>query len=269
MQRHYSLAQLTTLSLAPPAMIETAARAGYEGCGLRLLPFTPDGVAYDLMADAPLLRETLAAQRDTGVRVGDLEIIRLNERFDVAAYGAFFEVAQRLGAENVLVAGEDPDEGRLTESFARLCEAAGSHGLTVDMEFMPWLAVDRLSRARRVIEAAGRDNGGVLIDPLHFARSASTLEELAELPGARVHYAQICDAPAGIPATTAEMIHTSRCARLLPGEGDIALGEIFARLPRDIPISIEIPNDARLAEMGPEAWARRCLEASKRFFDAG
>jgi len=269
MQRRYSLAQLTTLSLAPPAMIETAARAGYDGCGLRLLPFTPGGIAYDLMGDAPLLRETLAAQRDTGLRVGDLEIIRLNERFDVGACGPFLEVAQRLGARNVLVAGEDPDEARLTDSFARLCEAAGACGLTVDMEFMPWLAVDRLSRARRVIEAAGRDNGGVLIDPLHFARSASTLGELADLPHARIHYAQICDAPAGIPATQAELIHTARCARLLPGEGGIGLREIFARLPQDIPISIEIPNDARLAEMGPEAWARRCLEASKRFFDAG
>lgn len=267
MRRRYSLAQLTTLSLDPPAMIRAAAQAGYDACGLRLLPFTPGGIAYDLMGQPGLLRETLALMRDTGVRVGDLEIIRLDAAFDVDAYRPFLETGQQLGARHVLVAGEDPDAARLTDSYARLCEACRPFGLTVDMEFMPWLAVNSLSAARRIAASAGQDNGGILIDPLHFARSASTLAELADLPPSMIHYAQICDAPAAIPDTTDELIRTSRSARLPPGEGEIHLREIFACLPQDIPISVEIPNDTQCARLGPHTWVRHCLEASRRFFE--
>ena len=42
----FSLAALTVLELAPPEMIELAARCGYEKVGLRLLPATPGGIAY-------------------------------------------------------------------------------------------------------------------------------------------------------------------------------------------------------------------------------
>lgn len=62
----FSLAALTVLELAPPEMIELAAHCGYEKVGLRLLPATPGGVAYRLMDDAPLLRETLRRLELTG-----------------------------------------------------------------------------------------------------------------------------------------------------------------------------------------------------------
>ena len=64
----FSLAALTVLELAPPEMIELAARCGYEKVGLRLLPATPGGIAYRLMDDAPLMRETLARLQATGWR---------------------------------------------------------------------------------------------------------------------------------------------------------------------------------------------------------
>lgn len=268
MQRRYSLAHLTLLSLDPPAMIRAAAQAGYDACGLRLLPFTPGGIAYDLMGKPGQLRETLALMHDTGVRVEDIEIIRLGASFEVDACLPFLETGARLGARNILVSGEDADPARLTDSFARLCEAARPHGLTVDLEFMPWLAVNSLQAARRIVETAGQDNGGVLIDPLHFTRSASSLDQLADLPRPMIHYAQICDAPAEAPTTIDELTRASRSARLAPGEGGIDLKAIFMRLPHDIPISIEIPNDEQSTRLGPQAWIRHCLEASKRFFSA-
>ncbi|MGB6007158.1 sugar phosphate isomerase/epimerase family protein [Castellaniella sp.] len=267
MKRRYSLAQLTTLELDPPAMISTAAKTGYQACGIRLLPVSPGGIGYPLMDDPALLRETLARMDDTGVRVADLEIIRLTESFNAQDYIAFFEVGQKLGAANILVGGNDTNEARATESFARLCEACKPYGLTADIEFMPWLPVDRVSAARRIVEAAGQSNGGVLVDPLHFARSASTLEELAALPKAMIHYAQICDAPAGIPTETSELIHTARCARLPAGEGGIDLQGIFERIPPETLISVEIPNDALRAGMSAEAWAAHCLKTSQQLLD--
>jgi hypothetical protein len=44
--------------------------------------------------------------------------------------------------------------------------------------------------------AAGRPNGGVLVDAIHFARLGSTLAQVAALPREWLHYAHICDAAA-------------------------------------------------------------------------
>ncbi|MDN5842069.1 MAG: TIM barrel protein [Alcaligenaceae bacterium] len=268
MSRIYSLAQLTTLELSPPEMVTASAKAGYQACGLRLLPVAPGGVAYRLMDDPVMLKETLARMADTGVLIGDIEIIRLAEHFNPKDYERFFEVGQQLGASKILVAGDDPDEQRVTESFARLCEACLPYDLTADIEFMPWIGVDSLSKAQRVVATAGQSNGGVLVDALHFARSKSTLDELAALPPSMIHYAQICDGPAGIPASTEELIHTARCERLLPGEGGLPLADIFKRLPADTLISVEIPHDKRCAEMGPQAWANETLKASRRLIES-
>ncbi|HEX7386502.1 MAG TPA: sugar phosphate isomerase/epimerase [Castellaniella sp.] len=264
MSRPYSLAHLTVMELTPPAMIQAAAQAGYQGCGLRLLPFSPGGTAY-LMNDPALMRETLACLRDTGLCIPDVEIIRIQGPLDVRPYLPFFEAGQKLGARHILVTGEDPDLARLTDSFARLCEACQPYGLTADMEFMPWMAANCIQTTRKIIEDAGQDNGGILVDPIHFLRSASTLDDLRQLPAGMIHYAQICDAPAQGPTDTAGLVQASRHARLLPGEGDIPLKDMMRCYAPDLTISIEIPNTRRRSEAGTLAWITQCLEASKRF----
>lgn len=45
-----------------------------------------------------MLRETLAWMKDTGVKIFDLELIRLGPAFDPADYRAFFEAGAQLGA---------------------------------------------------------------------------------------------------------------------------------------------------------------------------
>ena len=63
----FSLAALTVLELAPPALVDVAAACGYEHVGIRLLPATPGGVAYPLMDDEASLKETLARLDATGI----------------------------------------------------------------------------------------------------------------------------------------------------------------------------------------------------------
>jgi sugar phosphate isomerase/epimerase len=259
----YSLAHLTLLDLAPAELIAVAARAGYQKVGLRLLAANPGGAAYPLMEDARALEETLARIRDTGVGVFDLEIIRIGAGFQPSAYLPFFETGARLGAKAMLVAGDDPDEARLAASFAALCEASAPFGLSADLEFMPWTKVADARTALRIVAGAAQPNGGVLVDALHFARSTSSLADIAGIPRERLHYAQICDAPAEIPETTEGLIHTARCERLLPGEGGIELAALLRTLPKDLPISVEIPNDKRAPALGAEEWARQALLASK------
>jgi len=264
MQRIYSLAYLTTAPMAPPDALLLAQKLGYQAIGVRIAPAAPGGDFSPLIEDSAMLRDTLARIRDTGVPVFDVEIVRLNENFRADQFKRFLETAGKLGARAILVAGDDPDEGRLTASYAAFCDAAAPFNLTADLEFMPWTAVRDAKSALRIITNADRPNGRVLVDSLHAGRSTTTLADLAAIPGSRLSYAQLCDAPAEIPTTHEGLIHTARCARLLPGEGGIDLLGIVRQLPADLPLSLELPNDERLPRLGAEEWARQALAAAKR-----
>lgn len=257
-----SLAFLTTVPLTPPEAVRLAAELGYDAVGLRALPAAPGGDASPLIEDTALLNGTRRAIAD-GVPVFDVEIIRLGAAFSVEAVKPFLEVCGALGARAVLVAGDDPDEGRLTASFAAFCEAAAPYGLTGDLEFMPWTQVPDASSALRIVTAANQPNGRVLVDALHAGRSRTTLADIAAIPAARLSYAQICDAPAEVPSTTEGLIHTARQARLLPGEGGIDLVGIFSQLPAELPVSVEVPHLERMSQLGVREWARQALAAAR------
>lgn len=272
MPRIYSLAYLSACTLTPPQAVRLAAELGYAHAGLRLLPNAAGAPQQQLIGHPEVLRETLAAQRDTGVGIFDLEIIRIDEGFDVSRYIPLLEAGAALQARAVLVAGDDTDSARLSDGYARLCEAMLPFGMTADLEFMPWTAVPDVKAARRVIERAGTpSNAGILVDALHVDRSDTTLDDIRAIPRALLHYAQICDAPTraqtGRPFTVEEMIHTARCERLQPGEGGIALRPLFDALPADLPVSVEVVHLERMARVGPGEWARQCLAASRPYVE--
>ncbi|MDA9440649.1 xylose isomerase [Bradyrhizobium sp. CCBAU 51745] len=260
----YSLAYLTSAPMAPPDALVLAAKLSYQAIGVRIAPAAPGGDFSPLATDGAMLREVLRRIDDTGVTVFDVEIARLNADFTPDRFARFVETAGRLKASAILVAGDDPDEARLTESFAAFCRTAAPYGLTADLEFMPWTAVKNARAALRIVTNAGEPNGRVLVDALHAARSTTTLDDIANLPRQLLSYAQLCDAPAGIPASDDELIHTARCARLLPGDGGIDLPGILRALPGDLPFSIEIPNHEWLPKLGAEEWGRRALVAARR-----
>ena len=268
MKRIHSLAYLTSHRCKPAEAIRVAAQTGYQHVGLRLWPNAPGAPQQHLLGQPQALREALAAQKDTGVGVFDLEIIRIDAGFDPHTWDALYEVGAQLQAKAILVAGDDENEARLTESYARLCEAMRPYGMTADLEFMPWTAVKDATSALRIVRNAGMPaNAGILVDALHFGRSNTTLDDIRAIPRALLHYAQICDAQAGTHFTTEEMIHTARCERLLPGEGSIDLRGLMAALPADLPVSVEVVNHGREAHTPVTDWAAECLAASRPFTD--
>ena len=99
------------------------------------------------------------------------------------------------------------------------------------------------------------------------SRPSTTLDDIRAIPRQLLHYAQICDAQAGLNFTVEQMIHTARCERLLPGDGSIDLRGLFAALPADLPISVEVVNFGREATTTPADWAAECLAASRPFTD--
>ncbi|MCE1185097.1 MAG: TIM barrel protein [Rhodocyclales bacterium] len=268
MARPYSLAFLTAPALTPPEAIRLAADTGYQFVGLRLVPNQAGAPQQHLIGLPDVLRATRAAMAETGVGVFDLEILRIGAGFRLDDCLPLLEVGAELGARAVLVAGDDPDRERLAAHYARLCEAAHGYGLSADLEFMPWTAVRDARDALDVVRRAGTLAGcGLLVDALHAARSTTRPEDLRALPRELLHYAQISDAPVrgpgAAPFSTEEMIHTARSERLLPGEGGIDLAGMFACLPDTLPVSVEIPNLARIPLEGQTRWARLALERSQ------
>jgi sugar phosphate isomerase/epimerase len=266
--RIFSLAALTVLELSPPDMVEVASRTGYSHVGLRLVPATPEEHHFPLVAEAGLRRQTLERLRDTGVRVMDIEILRLKAETRVADFEPVLAAGAEFGATEVLVAGNDDIETRLTDNFASFCDLAGQYGMHPSLEFMPWTDARDLTQALRIVENAGRANGGVLVDAFHFNRSASRLEDLAGVAPARLRYAQLCDVAGPRPDDMDEILRQARNERRFPGDGDSDLLGLLRTLPADIPLSLEIPT-RRLMEQGVSALerARMALDKARNLLD--
>ncbi len=263
MARIHSLAYLSSHRCTPAQAVLVAAQTGYAQVGFRLWPNAGGAPQQHLLGQPQAMRETLSALSDTGIGVLDLEIIRIGPSFDPHLWDALYDAGARLQARAILVAGDDPNEARLTEHYARLCEVMRPYGMSADLEFMPWTAVKDARAALRIVRGADMPaNAGILVDALHFGRSDTTLEDIRAIPRQLLHYTQICDAQAGTHFSDSELLHTARCERLVPGQGSIDLRGLFQALPADLPVSVEVVNLGQEAHFSPANWAARCLNAS-------
>ena len=255
------LAALTVLELPHDEQVRVAAHAGYTHVGLRLVPVA--GQPFEHPLDLPLLEHCLA---DTGIRVLDVEVFRLTAQTKVEEWEGIFSISARLKASDLLVHGADPDQARLTDTFGKLCELAGRYGLRANLEPMPWVDVSNVAKALRILQGAGRENSGLLVDAIHFFRAGDSLAELAKVSRKYLHYLQLCDARAERPSDMQEIIRQARGDRLFPGEGGLDLRGLLRTLPADIPLSLEVPVAQNMA---PQERARRAIAATEAILAAG
>lgn len=262
------LAALTVLDCDPFAQLELAQRHGFEAIGIRLLPAAPGTTAYPLHEDGALLERFRRHVEDSPVEVFDLEIVRIGEDFDPLGYEAFLDAAAALGGRAVLIGGDDPDRARLTDSYARFADRCAAHGLVASLEFMPWTAVPTARDAVEIVAQADGPGRSILVDCLHVARSATSLEDIAAIPREWLHYGQLCDGSVPAPTQTEQLIWDARNERLAPGEGGIDLAGIWTRLPRGLPASIELPNEPQRRALGTDAWLEHLVAATRRLLGA-
>ncbi len=261
MKRAIGLAALTVLELPHHEQVSVAAQAGYSHVGLRLVPVA--GQPYNHPFDVAEVEKRLA---DTGVRVLDVEVFRLTPQTNVEEFEPAMATAQRLGATELLVHGADPDEARLTDTFGRLCDLAARYRLSANLEPMPLVDVSNLAKAMRILEGAARENGGLLVDAIHFFRAGDSPQALAKVPRRVLRYMQLCDARPERPSDMQEIIRQARSDRLFPGDGGLDLQGLLAALPAGIPISLEIPLAKK---MDPLERARQALAATRAILTIG
>lgn len=267
MKHEYSLAHLTALSVPPPQLVEIAARAGYEYASVRATRVTLSEPLYDLARDSALMRETRARLADTGIRIHDVELFRMDPAQEPEQFAPELEAAAKLGAQRIIAQLPDPEHMRAVDRFVRLCDMAKPYGIFVGLEFVHWTETGTLAAAASVLKAARRSNAGILVDMLHMGRSGSTTEELRALPPEWFKFAHVCDAECEVPPTMDRILHTARDERLFPGEGSIDVRGILACLPPDIPYSLEIPRSTLTRAVGAEEVARLALRVAKSYLD--
>ena len=257
--RPVSLAALTVLDLSPANQVLCAAKAGYSHVGIRLVPATPVETQWDMIGDTPMIRQVEANMKATGVKCLDIEILRLKPDTRAVNWKPFFETGARLGASQVLVAGNDPDIHRLTDNFAELCELAHPYGLNLSIEPMPWCSIATVKQAGEVMKAVNRPNAGVLVDPIHFYRAKNDYADIDALPAGSLHYCQMCDLTAETPKDMDGILYQARNYRLSPGTGAADLPKLLGHL-KALPISIEACNADLALTMSPLDRARMYLE---------
>lgn len=267
MKHEYSLAHLTAMALPPVNLIDVAAKTGYTYVGLRLSRVTAEEPLYALITDQAEMRATKAKLAETGIKVWDIELARMDPTNNAESYFPMLQATAELGARHVICQLPDPDRARAHDRFATLCDYAKKLDITVNLEFPWWTETGNLETATTVLSAVQRSNAGMLIDMLHFFRSNSSLEALKKLPREWFHFAHVCDGVAENPMDIDGILHEARSYRLFPGEGDFKVSDILACLPDAITYTLEIPGDALAAEIGFEEYARRALQIAQKNLD--
>lgn len=259
-----SLSYYTVPELSPPEAVHAAADAGFRFVGLRLLHGQPRDGAAPLMLDAALRRATEVALAARGLGALDASGARLVPTTIVDDFDPFLGTAAAMGARHVLATVDDPELARAAERMGRLCERAARLGLTVDLEFVPWMSVPSVAAAARFVASVGHPALGIAVDALHVHRSGSRAADIAAVARERLRYLQLCDAPAAAPGDRDGLIAEATKERLMPGDGAVDLVGLLRAMPRDIPIALEIPMaNATRTTTAPER-LRRAVTATRR-----
>lgn len=253
MARVSGLDHQTMLDLAPPEFIAVAAGAGFDAVGLRIAPVGQGEQAWPVAPGSPMLAETMRRCGDTGLLVLDVEAIRLGPGPDLAGCEPVLESAAVLGARYLNVICEDPDTGRFADRLAKLVQIARPYRVRLLIEFMAWRPLRTLAGAVAIAKASG--GAGLLLDTLHIQRCGATTAEIAAVDPALLGYLQLCDAPARPPGD--DQVLEARTMRLLPGEGELPLGDVLGVLPDGLPVAVEAPSLAARRDLAPAEFARR------------
>ena len=256
-----SLAAGVMPEFSPGQTVAAAATSGWPAVGIWYDPATWTA------ATTIEIRDRVA---DAGLVALDIEVIWLKPGPDDPDHFAAIDAGAAIGARHVLVVSSEPESARTAEKLARLSDHAAAAGMRVCLEFAAFTAVGTLSSALSILDQAGCEKVGLLIDPLHLARTGGSPADLAAIDPVRFPYAQFCDAPAigPPPSDVPAIIHEALDLRLMPGDGELPLTQLRAVLPQQTPLSVELRSAAlRDGYPDPAERARALLAATRRWLD--
>jgi sugar phosphate isomerase/epimerase len=265
MRPFLSLSHFTVIEADPLTLVDVAAKAGFDGIGLRVVRPTGGAETVDIAGDRALRRDIKRRLDATGIQVLDIDAIFIVPDTDVPSLRPALDAGAELGARHVSVSGFDADHGRLAANLGRLGEEIDARGLRMVLEFLPYTYIRTLEEAHEILREIGAPNAGILVDALHLNRSGGTPEDLAAYDPALFPYFHVCDAPAASPPADG-LRAEARSDRLYPGEGGLPLRAFVTAFRPGTAAEIEVPS-ARRAFMPFAERARLAAETSRRLFD--
>lgn len=222
------------------------ADAGFDGIEI----FEQDFIAYD---GSP--RDVGRMVRDHGLEITLFQPFRDFESLpDPLRARAFaraerkFDLMVELGTDLVLVCSSCHPQAmggidRAAEDFRALGEIAAQRGVRVGFEALAWGRHTNDHRdAWEVVRRADHPNVGLILDSFHTLARRIDPETIRRIPGDRIFFVQLADAP----AIDMDLLYWSRHFRNMPGEGDLdVVGFMRAVMATGYagPLSLEIFND--------------------------
>ena len=202
-----------------PLRERVEAAAGFRGIGLVHIDLVAAEREYGLAGIRSLLD-------DNGLVHLELELLTdwwadgPRRRRSDEVRGKLLDAAGALGARHVKVApdvsGEPWDHARWVAEFAALAEDARQAGTRVGLEFLPWSNIRTVHDGLRLVEDAGHDAGGLIIDVWHTERAGTPPAELAAVPLRRIVGVELSDADAD---QVGSLFEDTASRRRLCGEG--------------------------------------------------
>lgn len=246
-----------TIARAPlPEAVPVAAAAGFRGVSV----YFDDHAA--VQADGWSDDALRALLDDHDVAVAELDGVMQWLPGDTRGpeAGEFLDVAAALGARSCTVievegrlVGEQLPFDVVVESFGALCDRAAALGLLLHLEYFPVSGIRDLATAHAIATAAGRANGGVLLDVFHHTRGPDAGRTDFGGAAPSVFAVQVNDVRAQ-PAMTLrrEIMHD----RLLPGAGAANVAKLLGALREQgctAPFGVEVYSDELQALGAAEA----------------
>jgi sugar phosphate isomerase/epimerase len=222
--------------------VALAARHGFRGIGLyaghylqlETEGFAPHGLRDLLEQHGVCLAEIevvpgLGRDGAGGSRAGDIEAVA-------------WRMADEFGCRYLQVIGPaDAPVDEAAAAFGSLCDRAADHGLVVGLEFLPFTDIVSVRDARAIVEAAGRDNGGICVDVWHHVRGANDLAAIAALPGELITGIQLNDGP--LRPDLDDYYTDCLQHRVAPGRGEFDLAAFLHAVRGTgcmVPMSLEV-----------------------------
>ncbi|HTT10337.1 MAG TPA: TIM barrel protein [Burkholderiaceae bacterium] len=226
--------------------LQAIAAAGFDGVEI---------FENDLLQFSGRPREVRAIAADLGLAIDMFQPFR---DFDAATPAQVarnldrlerkFDVMDELGTDLVLVCSNvqvdaPGDAGALAEQFGQLAARAARRGKRVAYEALAWgTRVNRFAQAWEVVKRVDHPNLGLALDSFHTLAVRDDPRPIARLPGEKIFYVQLADAP----WVSTDVLTHSRHYRCFPGQGELDLvGFMNALLDSGYTgtISLEIFND--------------------------
>jgi sugar phosphate isomerase/epimerase len=260
---------LTLNGLWPTDFIEAVAAGG--GKALSLQPVLPASAPagsrpFHIFDDINLRRDIVASLDANGISVSLMEGVgSVEPGQSVERHRGTLNKLAELGITRFMTFSFDPDVERTINETALLMEIAAEYGMSAVMENHPGLGeVKTIAGIQDFVRRIDKPNLKLMIDAIHAAYQHE-VDLVATLEPSLIGYVQLCDGPRLMPQDLNVYARFARHERLLPGEGELPLAQMFSNVAGDTPISCEMPNDALRKSCGSDAaYVRHVLAAAKR-----